>query len=124
MKAIHINPKTQTIREIEIPAGGFDGHMTAIYETLECELFDVVRLESGNDGIFVDDEGLLKADPGPFFALWAGHGPLAGHGLVMGADEQGNSCSPVVTVEELESRIVWLPTIQAAAAYANRFEEA
>lgn len=124
MKAIHINPKTQTIREIEIP--GFRegrGHMAAIYQTLKCERFDVVRLEGG-DGIFIDDEGLLKDEPGPFFSLWGYPNPLAGHGLVLGCDQDGNSCDPVVTVQELRDWVVWLPTIQAATAYASRFEEA
>lgn len=122
MKAIHINPKTQTIREIEIPNNG-DELNPAIYAILECQLFDVVRLEGG-DGIFVDDEGLLKDEPGPFFTLWGYPNPIAGHGLVLGCDEDGNSCAPVVTVQELRDWVVWLPTIQAAAAYANRFEEA
>lgn len=122
MKAIHINPKTQTIREIEIPNNG-DELNPAIYAILECQLFDVVRLEDG-DGIFVDDEGLLKDEPGPFFTLWGYPNPIAGHGLVLGCDQDGNSCAPVVTAQELRDRVVWLPTIQAAAAYANRFEPA
>jgi hypothetical protein len=122
MKAIHINPITQTIREIEIPNNG-DELNPAIYAILECQLFDVVRLEDG-DGIFVDDEGLLKDEPGPFFTLWGYPNPIAGHGLVLGCDEDGNSCAPVVTVQEIRDRVVWLPTIQAAAAYANRFEPA
>lgn len=123
MKAIHINPITQTIREIEIPSSSDGGHLAAMYAVLECSLVDVVRLEDG-DGIFVDDEGLLKDEPGPFFTLWGYPNPIAGHGLVLGCDEDGNSCAPVVTVQELRDRVVWLPTIQAAAAYANRFEPA
>lgn len=123
MKAIHIDPTTKTVREIEIPDPATGEHLSAIYAVLGCRAFDLVRLEGG-DAVFVDDEGLLKDDPGPFFGLWGYPNPLAGHGLVLGADDDGNSCAPTVTVAEIEDWIVWLPTVYHAVAYSQRFEQA
>lgn len=88
----------RAVREIEIESG-----IDAIYEALSTEqnpvtCFDVCRIADG-DGIFVDDEGLLK--PCDHFFIWKDYPqPLAGRGLILGCDEEGNSVAPRVTLEE------------------------
>ena len=118
--ALLIDPEKQIIREVKIPSSENPKHLQAIYAELNCSLVDIVRLDTGNDGVFVDDEGLLKTDPGPFFSFRGFPNPIAGRGLVLGADEDGNSCAPTVTSQELEEQIVWLPTIAAAVWYAAK----
>ena len=54
MKAILIDVKTQEIKEVE-----HDNKIQNIYDLIDCRAFDVVRIDDVN-GIFVDDEGILK----------------------------------------------------------------
>ena len=54
MKAILIDPFEQTVKEVQ-----YSGDFHQIYDLIEAETFDVARISRG-DGIFVDDEGLLR----------------------------------------------------------------
>lgn len=84
----------------------YNGDYKQISKHLGCDYFDVVRI-SDNDAIFVDDEGLLK-DGQHFFAHPDYPDPLAGRGLVLGTDDEGESVSPKVTLERLRSQIRWV----------------
>lgn len=53
MRAILIDPFTETIVEVE-----FDGNYKSIYPLIDCETFDCVSVDK-NDTLYVDDEGLL-----------------------------------------------------------------
>ena len=35
---------------------------------------------------------------------------VAGNGLILGVDDEGNSTSPTVTLEEVQGRVGFLPT--------------
>lgn len=101
MKAILIDPFTQTITEVE-----HNGDYKQIYELIDAELFDSVRI-SENDFIFVDDEGLFQEDQA-FFRVRGYPDPLAGKGLVLGASAIGESVDPVISLEELRRSVSWL----------------
>lgn len=112
MKAFLINPFEKSITEVE-----HNGDYREIYKLCDYQTFDVVRLEEG-DGIYVDDEGLLKtiaADS--FFSLPATHPHQAyvGKALVLGCDEEGNSTSPKISLEELKARVRF-PSIENVLA--------
>ena len=58
---------TSTIRAIQIQATGFTEQRIAaggegVRESMGCRVFDVISLEHGID-LWVDDEGLLQAEP-------------------------------------------------------------
>lgn len=94
MRAILIDPFAITITEIDIPYKDDGEGFKLFYPLLSHEIhpvdtFDVVRLQDG-DAIFVDDNGLLN-DPQRFFLLRGYDNPLAGKGLVMGSDDDGNT---------------------------------
>jgi hypothetical protein len=101
MKAILINSIEQTVTEIE-----YSGNWRDISKLIGCDLFTVVNMGKG-DTIFVDDEGLLK-DPQYFFKLDTYRSLLAGNGLILGSDDEGESIACKVTVEEMRSRISFI----------------
>ena len=103
MKAILIDVKTQEIKEVE-----HDGKLQNIYDLIDCRTIDIVRIDDVN-GIFVDDEGLLKDN---LYFEYSGSEnvfKLAGNGLILGVDDEGNSISPTLTVEDVKSNVNFLP---------------
>jgi|TARA_R100001163_G_C5039498_1_gene177951 hypothetical protein len=104
MKAILIDVHTQSVTEVE-----HDNTLDNIYDLLNCRTFDVVRIDEV-DSIYIDDEGLFVDDQ--LFFEYGGDAQsvrLAGNGLILGVDDEGNSISPQTTVEEVEGRVGFLP---------------
>ena len=101
MHAFLIDPHTNTITTVE-----YNGDFREIYTLIRAPMFDVVTIDK-NDAIFVDDEGLFRLNQAYF--AYDGH-QLAGYGLVLGTDDEGDSIEPANTLEELTSRITWLKT--------------
>src|SRR5512143_3417531 len=110
MKAILIDPFDETVTEVE-----HNGDYRQIYTLLshpehKVDCFTVVQIHQG-DAIFVDDEGLLK-NPKRFF-VWKGYPqPLAGKGLILGTDDEGNSVDAVATVDEVKKRVSFVSDIR------------
>lgn len=98
-KAILIDPVTQTITEVQ-----WSGDFHHIYKLIDCDTFDVARINSEGDGIFIDDEGLFKEEQS-FFHHSDYHQPLAGKGLILGCDDEGESVVPSCTLEEVRSKV-------------------
>ena len=104
MKAILIDVHTQSVTEVD-----HDNTLDNIYDLLNCRTFDVVRIDEV-DSIYIDDEGLFVDDQ--LFFEYGGDAQsvrLAGNGLILGVDDEGNSISPQTTVEEVEGRVGFLP---------------
>lgn len=112
MKAILIDPFEETVKEIE-----YNGDFKHIYELIGADCFDAVRI-SREDSIFVDDNGLMN-NPTHFFMHEGYPNPLAGKGLILGCDENGDSISPVTTVEEVRSKVKFANILQIRARYAQ-----
>lgn len=75
------------------------------HETHPVDCFDVVRLDHG-DGIFVDDNGLLN-NPQRFFLIRDYHSPLAGKGLCLGSDAEGDSIAAKTAIGWFRSNIAF-----------------
>ena len=99
MKAILINPFDETVKEVNIL-----GNIEDIYLLTECSTFDVVAL-SDKDDLYVDDEGLLKDNR--YFTIYGK--TLAGKGLIMAHDVEGNSISTTLSLQEIKDVVQWLP---------------
>lgn len=98
MKALLIDPYTRTVSEVE-----YSGDYQHIYTLIDANTFDIARLPNG-DGAFVDDEGLLK--PCDHFWLHENYpSPLAGKGLLLGCDAEGESISPTTDIETLRNEV-------------------
>ena len=116
MKAILIDPAAGTITEVE-----YGGDFREIYTLVDADTFDVARINAKGDVVYVDDEGLINGKPQDFFLIQGYPNPLAGKGLLLGSDAEGESKSPSVTlgwVKEntafvfpvsVDGEILWLP---------------
>ena len=106
MKAILINPKLQTINEIN-----YSGDYKDIYKLTECSTFTCVSpFNLNEDVIYLDDEGLLKQSNYCFtFRCDNGHNPpLMGNALILGTDEEGESQDVESSIEMIQDRIVFV----------------
>ena len=105
MKAYLINAEARTITEVTV------GDYKTYYPLLGCDCFACVGIED-EDTIYVDDNGLLK--PQQNFFLYDGYAqPLAGNGLVLGTNDEGESVEPKITLETLKSKITFMNRNQA-----------
>ncbi len=114
MKAILIDPFAREVTEVE-----YNGNWRQISKLIGCDLFAPVGLSSG-DTIYVDDEGLFKQETA-FFMHRHYPQPLAGKGLILGTDGDGESVTPELTLLEhkaqiafvtplkINGRLMWLP---------------
>lgn len=104
MRAILIDPTAKTLVEFDYKRGD-----SGIASVIGCDLFTVVNIGStgqgGRECIFVDDEGLLK-DGQDFFAI--GDYELAGKGLVLGCDWEGETVATKVDIDRLRSAVRWM----------------
>lgn len=99
MKAYLIDPFEKSISEVE-----YSGDFNDIYKLINADLFDVAYIDD-KLGVFVDDEGLFK-DNQEFFQV--GYAMLAGYGLVLGTDDEGNSISPNISLKDLAKKVRFL----------------
>ena len=103
MKAILINPKLQTINEIN-----YSGDNKEIYKLTECSTFTAIYpFDNCEDTIYLDDEGLLKSSNYCFtFRCDDGRNqPLMGNALVLGADDEGESKDVETSIDEIKKRV-------------------
>jgi len=90
-----IDPETKTITEVT-----HNGDYKEIYRFIGADCFDCVRIDYRN-GVFIDDEGLLNGQR-YFFKLRGYPQPLAGKGLILGNDEEGETVSSSLTMDEVK----------------------
>jgi hypothetical protein len=114
MRAILIDPEKRTITETE-----FEGDYRKIQAILGCESFTSGSrplngsLEEGFDSVYVSDDYLEdRDDPRFWFQVDADRDPpssypIAGLGLILGVDEQGENRDARISVEELTKRITF-----------------
>ena len=113
MKAYLINPFAQTVTEVE-----YSGDYNQIYQFLNCDLFTVVEINEFGDSVFIDDEGLINGKPQEFFLVNGYPQPLAGMGLVLGCNQEGESTEPSITLEQLKAQVDWIPNHLLRAFFA------
>ena len=99
MRAYLIDPEHKSVSEVD-----YNGDYRNIYEHIKADCFDAAGFNNKGDAVFVDDEGLLH-DPEFFFRIEGNPNPLAGRGLVLGTDAEGESISPTVTLDWLRSNV-------------------
>ena len=104
MSYLLIDPFEKTISPVY-----YDGQLSSLYAMLKCDLVTVAPC--GSFDLFVDDEGLFKADQRYFLADGYPQ-PLAGYALAVAVDNEGNTIPPAVTLEELEARVLWVDAIE------------
>lgn len=111
MKAILINPFEESVTQVE-----YSGDYRQIYELIDADTFYLARI-SRMDGIFVDDEGLMKSST-HFFLHAEYPNPLAGKGLIVGCDHEGESVDCKTTVEEVKAKVRFANIFEVCARCA------
>lgn len=99
MNAYLIDPVAHTITQVT-----YSGNYEDIYKLIDCQTFDVARINNRGDGLFIDDEGLFVKGQS-FFIHKDYPSPLAGRALVLGCNDEGDSTAPTVTLEELRASV-------------------
>jgi hypothetical protein len=106
MRAILIDPQNEAVTEVE-----YDGDYKSICKLIDAELFDCVRLGDGAENtIYVDDEGLLngKRNTVGMFRVEGGNPAyLAGKGLILATDSEGESIGTELTLEEVRGWVAF-----------------
>jgi hypothetical protein len=99
MRAILINAKEKTIKEVELEKPT----LQSMYKLIDCELVDCVRLDDQND-LWVDDEGLNK-EPEHFFEFTGTHQPFAGNGLIASHTDSGETVGTDMPFEKVKESV-------------------
>jgi hypothetical protein len=96
MKAIRIDSNSGKVEQVETT-----GKLPDIYRLLGCKYIEAVRpsILVGADILYVDEEGLLHGE-NLFFKIDGFPQPIAGNGLILGTDEEGdnNDCETSVGI--------------------------
>jgi hypothetical protein len=108
MKALLIDPYQRKIHQLDI-----DDSIHAWHEALHCDCVDRAEIYRNPQGtraldIWVDDEGLIKEPVPPTFKVKGREYPLAGYGLVLGANlKNGKSIEVTLGPEDIAPLILW-----------------
>jgi len=102
MQAILINPFDKTIEEVD-----YSGDWRDISSLLECDIFTTAYFDDTDDSVYVDDEGLYVEDQA-FFTIGDYPQPLAGRGLILGCNDEGDSVDCKTTLEEAKAMVTFL----------------
>ena len=104
MKAILIDVKNQKVTQVL-----HDNTLESIYKHVDCRTFDVVNID-GVNSIYIDDEGLFVEDQLYFEYSGGTHKvQLAGNGLILGLNDEGDTVEPTLTLEHVKSKVSFLP---------------
>lgn len=75
-----------------------------------CQIFTFVPLYENGDGVYIDDEGLYKE--GQYFWIHKNFPtPLAGIGILVGTDENGDTIPPSISIKEFRTHIRFIGDI-------------
>jgi hypothetical protein len=100
MRAILIDPYTKSISEIS-----YDGTLESAYNLISCYTIQAVSI--GHDHVvYVDEEGLLH-EPKPFWQWQGAPNPIAGKGLIISIDSEGDDAPATVSLESIASRVTF-----------------
>jgi len=113
VRAILIDPFACTVSETELDAEDY----TALYPllshpTMPVDCYTAIQPDvlEGRDCLFVDDEGLLK-DPARFFTIDGFLQPLAGKGLILGAERNGDTAAAITNVTVVAQAVKFLEVV-------------
>lgn len=115
MKAIKIDVANRWVKEIELEPG-----LDPIYKELDCETFTVPFVYDNMDGLYVDDESLLKDYSnilGAFRIKEYPYQAFLGNGLIIGADEMGEPEDVGSSVEFIREQVTFLTHEEAKQEY-------
>lgn len=109
MKAIVINPANKTVTEAEYHGDFKELYPLLSYADFEVDCFDIVKIDD-SETIFVDDNGLINNNGnrhGFFYVKGDYPVMLAGKGVILGTDADGESIATSLTTEQVKQMILF-----------------
>lgn len=103
---ILIDPINRTVTNIPLDNSTIDD----LHEAMQCQIFTVGGyLDDKGNCLYVDDEGLFvpPTEQG-FFRLKGIDNTYAGRSIVIGTDEEGQSITPSISREIVETMVQWM----------------
>jgi len=113
IKAILIDPFACKVEPVELERDNLDSYYAALsHESMPVRLFEVAARPTfhGRDALFFDEEGKFKAAD-RWFIMNGLHEPIAGKGLIVGADNHGHSADAQTPLVEIKVRVFFLHRI-------------
>lgn len=101
MKAILIDPYTQSVTSVEVDS---DNTLKSIYNLLDVQLIEVGHYFPNGDVLYVDEEGLLNMNKEEVrgFRLVGNPVNFVGKGLIVGTSDEGSTVSAKTKVADIE----------------------
>ena len=96
MRAILINPDTETIEVVEC-----ESDHIAIRTKLQCDWITVVRIDATHH-LYVDDTGLINGKHKKGFRSNLYYGILAGNAIIFAGDGYGGETDVLLNPEDIE----------------------
>lgn len=103
MQGILIDPAAGTVTTND----EYDGNYKTIQKIIGADLFDCVRLDE-SETLYVDDEGLLNGNgerSGFFYVIGKHPVMIAGKGLILATNEDGDSTATTMTVDQVKAMV-------------------
>ena len=102
-----IDATAREVREVYVQEG-----LQGWYNAIGCDLVTVVTyIGDQGDSLLVDDEGLLKS-PKHFFLFGDYVQPLAGNGIIVGCDDEGETIDAKSSVEDIRGMVRFMDEAQ------------
>jgi len=110
VKAILIDPFACKVSEVEYDGDQYEqiyGLLSHPLHKVEC--FETAPTDTlkGMDALFVDENGLL-GQPVRWFQMAGGYQPIAGKGMIIGGDDEGDSASCVTSIDLVRMAVIFL----------------
>lgn len=122
MKAYLIDPKAGTITTVDVARDESGSILDAMRALLECELVDVARdIIPGHD-VWIDDEGALRDEPAGLFWSLSLNEPIAGRGLALTCDDEGDCQDATCTAADVAERVAILSELSPGLVFLTRFD--
>lgn len=104
MQVIKIDPYNKEVFSLDCDKVDLE----YIYEQVNCECFCIVRIDENND-LILDDNGLLK--PNSYFQIDGYGGTLAGYGLVVAHDDEGETVESSYSPQEIQQKVSFVDIV-------------
>jgi hypothetical protein len=117
IKGILVDPFLKTVTEVTV-IGTRDewgtNYLESFYKLLGCRTIEAAALDVDDQSLYVDEEGMF-AENQQFFYLpkLSPYQPLAGRGVFVGLDDEGDSADTKLTTEAIQAEVEWLTPLQA-----------
>ena len=101
LRAILIDPFLRVISEVSV-----NGDLQSIYDILDIRTLAIVNID-GTNSVYVDDEGLMNNN-NSLFEIASSATPLAGRGLVVAHNEEGETVETTLDIDQIRAMVGWV----------------